>query len=256
MTLNGDPQFANDSHVMTFVRTVSKDAKQTVSFDSQGGSAVNSITASYNDAIKSPTPTKTGYTFLGWYKDASGTQAWNFATDKVTASTTLYAKWGINKYTVTFNSNGGSSVATKTGNYDSVIAKPANPTRKGYVFVGWYKDAALKTAWNFTTDKVTANTTLYAKWDVAKPTGLKATKASTTSIKVNWTGVSGVSGYEIVRATKSDFSDKTTKTTTSGTFTATGLVKGKTYYFKVRAFTLDGNVKVYGSYTSVIKFKL
>ncbi len=256
MTLNGDPQFANDSHVMTFVRTVSKDAKQTVSFDSQGGSAVDPITATYNEAITSPTPTKTGYTFLGWYKDASCTQAWNFATDKVTASTTLYAKWGIGKYTVTFNSKGGSNVATITGNYDSIIAKPANPTKKGFVFAGWYKDAGLKTAWNFATDKVKENTTLYAKWDVAKATGLKATKASTTSIKVNWTGVSGVSGYEIVRATKSDFSDQITKTTTTGTFNATGLVKGKTYYFKVRAFTLDGKVKVYGSYTTVIQFKL
>lgn len=256
MTLNGEPRFEDDSHVMTFVRTVSKDAKQTVSFNSQGGSAVNPITATYNQAITAPTPTKTGYTFLGWYKDASCTQAWNFATDTVTASTTLYAKWGIGKYTVTFNSKGGSNVATITGNYGSIIAKPANPTKKGFVFAGWYKDAGLKTAWNFTTDKVKENTTLYAKWDVAKAAGLKATKASTTSIKLNWTGVSGVSGYEIVRATKSDFSDQTTKTTTTGTYTSTGLVKGKTYYFKVRAFTLDGKVKVYGSYTTVIKFKL
>ncbi|PEL05849.1 InlB B-repeat-containing protein [Bacillus sp. AFS017336] len=256
MTLDGDPAFANDSHVMVYERTVSKNAKQTVAFDSQGGSSVDSQIVSYNDSITSPKPTKTGYTFVGWYKDVAGTQAWNFATDQVTASTTLYAKWNINKYTATFNSNGGSAVTAKTVNYNSVVTKPANPTRKGFVFAGWYKDAALKTAWNFTTDKVTANTTLYAKWTVATPTGLKAAKASTTSVKVNWASVSGVSGYEIVRATKSDFSDKVTKTTTSGTYTATGLVKGKTYYFKVRAYTLVGKVKVYGNYTTVVKYKL
>lgn len=256
MTIDGEPRFETDSHVMTFVRTVSKNAKQTVSFNSQGGSAVDSKNASYNEAITSPTPTKSGYTLQGWYKDEAGTQAWNFATDKVTESTTLYAKWGINKYTVAFNSNGGSTVTTKTGNYNSVIAKPANPTKKGFVFAGWYKDAALKTAWNFTTDKVTANTTLYAKWVVATPTSVKATKASTTSIKVYWSTVSGVSGYEIDRATASNFTGKTTKTTTTGTFTATGLVKGKTYYFKVRAYTLVGKVKVYSNYTTVVKYKL
>ncbi|WP_088042587.1 InlB B-repeat-containing protein [Bacillus sp. EAC] len=336
MTMNGEPAFPNDSHVMTFVRTVSKNATSTVSFDSKGGSTVDSKTVGYNVTITAPTtPTRTGYTFLGWYKDEAGIQAWNFATDKVTASTVLYAKWSlnndnnnnINKYTITFNSNGGSpvtsntvventsiseptkptrlgytfagwyneavsktepynfntvvkgnvtltahwkinsykvtfnsnggtAVTTKIANYNTVIAKPTNPTRKGFVFVGWYKDAAFKTAWNFTSSKLTGNTILYAKWMVATPKGPKGVKVSSTSIKLTWATVSGVSGYEIVRATASNFTGKVTKTTSKGSLTATGLVKGKTYYFKVRAYTVVGKVKVYSNYTSVIKIKL
>jgi uncharacterized repeat protein (TIGR02543 family) len=254
MTMNAEAQFPNDSHVMTFVSPVSKNPTYTVSFDSQGGSTVDSRTAGYNEKITAPTPTKVGYTFAGWYNEAvSNTVPYNF---NVTGSVKLTAHWTINSYKVTFNSNGGSTVATKIANYNTVIAKPTNPTRKGFVFVGWYKDAAFKSAWNFTTDKLTANTTLYAKWMVATPTGLKAAKASTTSIKLTWTAVSGVSGYEIDRATASNFTGKVTKTTTTGTLTATGLVKGKTYYFKVRAYNVVGNVKVYSNYTTVVPFKL
>ena len=255
MTLNEEAQFPNDSHVMTFVSTVSKNAKHTVSFDSQGGSLVDSKTTGYKAISAPPAPTKTGYTFAGWYNEAvSKTVPYSF-NSAVTENVKLTAHWKINSYTVKFNSNGGSVVATKTANYNTVIAKPTNPSRKGFVFAGWYKDAALKTAWNFTTDKLTTNTTLYAKWMVATPTGLKAAKASTTSIKLTWTAVSGVSGYEIDRATASNFTGKVTKTSTTGTFTATGLVKGKTYYFRTRAYTVVGNVKVYSNYSTVVAFK-
>ncbi|MEH7081080.1 InlB B-repeat-containing protein, partial [Bacillus velezensis] len=186
MTMDGEPRFETDSHVMTFERTVSKNATHKVSFNSKGGSVVNAKTATYNN----------------------------------------------------------------------VIAKPVNPTRKGFVFAGWYLDESLKTAWNFTTDRVVESKTLYAKWVVASPKSLKATKASSTSIKLTWTGVSGGSGYEISRATASNFSSKVTKTTTKATLTATGLVKGKTYYFKVRAYTVVGNAKVYSNEATVVKYKL
>lgn len=266
MTMDADPdadagdysgaggRFETDSHIMTFTRTVSKDAKQTVSYDSKGGSAIAPVTTDFDSVLTKPAnPTRPGYTFDGWYNEAvSTTVPFNF-TSHVTESFKLTAHWKIN---VTFNSNGGSAVALKAVNSNSTVAKPVNPTRKGFVFVGWYKDSTLKTAWNFTTDKVTAPTTLYAKWSVATPTGLKAAKASTTSIKLTWTAVSGVSGYEIDRATASNFTGKVTKTSTTGTFTATGLVKGKTYYFKARAYTVVGNVKVYSKYTTVVTYKL
>ncbi|MEH7156500.1 InlB B-repeat-containing protein [Neobacillus drentensis] len=255
--IDDSPTFANDSHIMTFERTVSRDAVQTVTFDSKGGTTVDPVTASYKDPIVAPTaPSKTGYTFIGWFNDAvSTTVPANFGAG-VTESVKLTAHWKINSYNVAFNSNGGSAVTTKKANYNTIIAKPANPTRKGFVFVGWYKDAAFKTAWNFTTDKVTANTTLYAKWMVASPTGLKAAKINSTSIKLTWTAVNGVSGYEIDRATAMNFTGKVTKTTAAGTFTATGLVKGKTYYFKARAYTVVGKIKVYSNYTTVVAFKL
>lgn len=73
----------------------------TVTFDSNDGSDVASIEdLSYNASITAPTaPTKTGYTFVGWYKDEAGTSAWDFSSEKVTADTTLYAKWTANTNT-------------------------------------------------------------------------------------------------------------------------------------------------------------
>ncbi|MFF3022224.1 InlB B-repeat-containing protein, partial [Gottfriedia sp. NPDC057948] len=144
--------------------------KYSVKFDSQGGSTVADLTANYNTTIAMPSfPTKTGYTFIGWYKDAAGQVAWNFATDKVTEDTVLYAKWSINKYSVKFDSQGGSTVADLTANYNTTIAMPSFPAKTGYTFIGWYKDAAGQVAWNFETDKVTSNVTLYAKWILNAP---------------------------------------------------------------------------------------
>jgi uncharacterized repeat protein (TIGR02543 family) len=70
----------------------------------------------------------------------------------------------VKKYKVTFNSNSGTTIKSVTVTAKSLIIKPTNPTRKGYTFIGWYKDSKCTKVWNFKTDKVTANTTLYAKW--------------------------------------------------------------------------------------------
>ena len=68
-------------------------------------------------------------------------------------------------FTVTFNSNGGSPVASVTGvRYGTTIDAPADPTKDGYEFNGWYKEAALFDMWDFTNDMVTANISLYARW--------------------------------------------------------------------------------------------
>jgi uncharacterized repeat protein (TIGR02543 family) len=70
-------------------------------------------------------------------------------------------------YTVTFHSNGGSTVSTITGvTTGSTITQPGNPTQTGYTFVAWYKEFGLTNAWNFGTDIVTSNVDLYAKWTV------------------------------------------------------------------------------------------
>ncbi|MFC5470370.1 InlB B-repeat-containing protein [Cohnella suwonensis] len=142
----------------------------TVTFDSKEGSAVASATGIVSGAtVTKPTdPTRAGYTFSGWYKDEGYVSAWNFSTDTVSANTTLYAKWTavpVSTYTVTFDSKEGSAVASATGIVSgATVTKPADPTRAGYTFSGWYKDEGYATAWNFITDTVSANTTLYAKW--------------------------------------------------------------------------------------------
>ncbi|MEI3228946.1 MAG: InlB B-repeat-containing protein [Lachnospiraceae bacterium] len=137
----------------------------TVSFDSLGGSSIDTKTADYNTTITKPeNPTKMEYTFGGWYTDYDCTKAYDFAAP-VTGNMTLYAKWTINTYTVSFDSLGGSSIDTKTADYNTAVSQPEKPTKMGYTFGGWYTDEACKNAYDFTAP-VTGDMTLYAKWTI------------------------------------------------------------------------------------------
>lgn len=76
-----------------------------------------------------------------------------------------------NTLTVTFKENGGSAVPDITGlSYNAAITAPAAPTKTGYAFGGWYKETACTNLWNFSTDTVTEDITLYAKWTLGAPT--------------------------------------------------------------------------------------
>ncbi len=136
-----------------------------VSFDSQGGSAVDIQSVRDGEhAVKPSDPHHLGKGFGGWYKDAACTQAWDFSVDTVTADMTLYAKW-VQRYTVFFDSQGGSAVAEQTVLEGGLATEPADPTRENYFFLGWYKDADCTVKWKFKTDTVTAETRLYAGWE-------------------------------------------------------------------------------------------
>ena len=114
-------------------------------------------------------PTKEGYRFGGWYYDNNGGKAkWDFDTDTVTRAMALTAKW-VQTYTVAFDTNGGSAVNPVTVDAGSTVTKPADPTKSGYTFGGWYKDSTLQTPWDFANGTVTADTTLYAKWTANPP---------------------------------------------------------------------------------------
>ena len=136
----------------------------TVSFDSNGGSSVAAQSVTYNTAVPKPAdPSKTGFTFAGWFTDKDGKNAYDFSS-KVTGDITLYAKWNINSCTVSFDSNGGSSVAAQSVNYNTAASKPADPSMTGYTFAGGFTGKDCKTAYDFNSN-VTGNITLYAKWD-------------------------------------------------------------------------------------------
>lgn len=118
---------------------------------------------------KKPTdPKKDGFTFLGWYKDGVKLES----TTVITGDTTFEAAWKQNevkKFKVTFNSNEGTKVAEQEIDKDGKATKPADPTRKGYTFKGWYTDdGVFVNKFNFT-KPVTEDTTLYAKWEEEKP---------------------------------------------------------------------------------------
>ena len=135
-----------------------------VSFDSNGGSSVAAQSVNYNTSATKPAdPSMTGYTFAGWFTDKECTTAYDFSS-KVTGDITLYAKWNINSYKVSFDSNGGSSVAAQSVNYNTSATKPADPSMTDYTFAGWFTDKDCTTAYDFSS-KVTGDITLYAKWD-------------------------------------------------------------------------------------------
>ena len=137
----------------------------TITFDTNGGSAVAPITQDYGTDITAPAaPTKTGYTFMGWEPEIPATMP---AEDM-----TITAKWSINQYTVTFDTDGGSEIAPITQDYGTAITAPADPTRGGYTFIGW--DKAIPAT------MPAGDMTITAKWkDSEKPTGeIKISKNS------------------------------------------------------------------------------
>ena len=117
------------------------------------------------------------------WQDCTGTEITGLAADTAvmvrikatgsaphgeTASCTIPE--GTTTLTVTFEENGGSEVADMDSlSYDAFISEPTAPTKTGYTFAGWYKDENYTTQWNFSSDKVTGNITLYAKWTLKTP---------------------------------------------------------------------------------------
>ena len=129
----------------------------TITFDTNGGSEIAPITQDYGTNITAPAnPTREGYTFLGWDREIPMTMP--------AENMTVTAQWEINQYTITFDTAGGSEIASITQDYGTAITAPANPTREGYTFMGW--DKAIPTT------MPAKNITITAKWkDVEKPTG-------------------------------------------------------------------------------------
>ena len=108
----------------------------TVTFLSDGENVAPSQIRANAPAARPADPTKEGHTFTGWYK---GEEKWNFA-DAVTEALTLTAKWTANRYTITFDTAGGSEIAPITQDYGTAITAPANPTKTGYTFAGWDRE--------------------------------------------------------------------------------------------------------------------
>ena len=143
-----------------------------VSFDTDGGSDVANLTnVKYGSTITLPTPTKEGYTFAGWFY-ADGTEF--TATSTITKKTELKAKWTPNKYTVTFDANGGTgTMDDQEFTYDVAQALTTNAfTKTGYTFAGWkdgsgnsYTDG--QTVKNLATE---GTVTLTAQWTANKYT--------------------------------------------------------------------------------------
>jgi uncharacterized repeat protein (TIGR02543 family) len=141
----------------------------TVTFDSQLGSAITvGATTTGGSISASPgTPSRTGYTFTGWFAGATGGTEILFPyAHGQTASFTLYAQWSANALTVTYDSQlGGDITAGATTTGSSISASPGTPSRTGYEFIGWFTASSGRAAISFPyAHGQTSSFVLYAQW--------------------------------------------------------------------------------------------
>lgn len=122
----------------------------------------SSIEAEYGQRIVKPNdPVQKGYRFEGWYEDLNVNTAFDFSTP-ITQPTTLYAKWDIEEYVVTFKI-ANEEVAQQLVRYDGCVQAPNISIEEGYILEGWYKTEELNEPFDFTLEKVQEDICLYGK---------------------------------------------------------------------------------------------
>ncbi len=194
--------------VLSVVALAACSLSYTVTFDSDGGSAVASQTVESGAKATEPSdPTKDGYTFEGWV-DADG-NAYSFDS-AITMNITLTATWTevvvtpdpVETFTVSFDSDGGSAVASQTVESGAKATEPSDPTKDGYTFEGWVD--ASGDAFDFDT-AITADTALKAIWAEVVVTPDPVVTFTVTVDGTEQTVVSGEKAVEPTQPTKEGF---------------------------------------------------
>lgn len=201
------------------------DSKFTVTFNTDGGVKIDPKEVEKDKALTKPIdPTKEGYTFISWQLDGKD---FDFST-KITKDITLIATWEKKvtntttiRHKITFDSAGGSAVPYKMVDKTKAVSKPANPTRSGYTFLGWYLNNKL---YDFSKG-VYDNLTLVAKWQQV---------VSNVTYSINWVKIesSSIGQYTLyIRSSQgNNVSGKVRLTTTAGTTSVVDIPStGKTY---------------------------
>jgi len=218
----------------------------TVTYNANGGSvSPTSATVNAGSSVTLPTPSRSGYTFNGWYTASSGGSFVGNAGSSYTPSSsiTIYAQWSTIQYTVTWNANGGSvSPTSNTVNAGSSVTAPT-PTRSGFTFLYWRDTASgdylysVNAGGSFTPP---SSITMYARWQSAATTpGTVQSLSATSSLSgtnLNWSaswsapasnGGSAITGYRVYvqrgSSSTGPWSAATTRipaTTTTPTYTA------------------------------------
>lgn len=218
----------------------------TVRFDGNGGTpSALSKTVSYGTPYgELPTASRTGYTFLGWYRSsAGGTQITADTSVYIAINHTLYAQWKATPYKVHFHASKGTLAFSTSSTVINGSINFPKAVRKGYKLKGWYTIDG--TVYEGNVLKEAKNLDLYAKW------------SNNGKISLSWKKSSIASGYQVKISTSRKFKKNNTTlyTVKKNKKTIKGLVYKKSYYVRVRAYKLKKGKKKYGSWSSIKKIK-
>lgn len=223
-----------------------KKVNYTVKFVTNGGTEISSATVLNGKTVTKPAdPTKEGFLFIGWYKDAALTVPFTFSADIISADTSIYAGWtednGSKEYKISFNL--GYENTEVIAQIDTIGAKlfnaPTPAARDGYVFSGWWistDNEASRLSYEWTASTVfRADTTLFAVWRASNETKIEAPSLSVDASGIKWNSISGARSYDVT-IIDSDGIERLSKNTqtTSMSFGFDAQEAG-TYYIKVVA---------------------
>mgnify|MGYP004465302341 CR=1 FL=1 len=228
---DGTKVTGNDTVTITADQTLYahwKPGAYTITFDTDGGSAIDPITQDYGTKITAPAaPTKTGYTFNGWNPAIPETMP--------AENVTVKATWKANTYTVHFDTNGGSACADITVTFGQTYGTLPTPEKAGYTFAGWYAGETPVTA--ETMVEITENQTLTPHWNAKGNTPYtveyyQQNLADNDYTKVEEKSLSGQtdSTVEAEIVNYPGFTVNNEKSTTSGTVAGDGRLVLKVYY--------------------------
>ncbi len=201
-----------DGSEMRFLKRI----PYTVSFDSTGGSAVESVTVINGKTLEKPAdPSRGSSVFIGWYLDAEYSDAFAFGTDIVTSDLTLYARWadrtpGQTEYTIRFDAcYEGAEAIDSMQTIGGILYNAPTPTREGYTFGGWWVSMygnADQLAYRWTEDMVfTEGMTLYALWTEEGASELAAPVVNVGSGLISWAADPNATAYQIEISGPEDF---------------------------------------------------
>ena len=180
LTIDGGNTQSGSSSTKPTYKSIEKAyawTSHSVTFESNGGSAVGQLSVEFNKkATKPENPTNGDKKFVGWFTDDNTFEKeFDFEATNITEDVILYAKWS-DAVVLTFDAKGGTAaVDTMEVGKNASIVEPAEPTWNGYFFDGWYEEESYDTLFDF--DKgIEANKTIYAKW----------TEAVTLTVNVNY----------------------------------------------------------------------
>lgn len=198
----------------------------TVTFETNGGTAINSQTVISGNKISAVSTTKSGYKLVGWYKDATFSTPFNISTDTITEDTKLYAKWEESNETVyTFNNFSTGSISTATTVGDLTITTKSGKTSEiktcsttidgteitkyiSFSGGGSYTELSIQFTLNST-----SNVTVYYAASSGRKVGLFAEGGTSTEAGISTTGagISNIVSYTFTDVKSGNYSISSTK---------------------------------------------